>query len=120
MAAHNWSLVSYLTDHKYEIKLGTTEICYCTSFILEYMNDIAERLFSLKGLVAAHIAYIAGIINHDLQLLTKWDRQWLVIVNPLKTGAVLFTLKTLDFLPQLVFDIIPISLVDNHKHLLVV
>ena len=83
------------------------------------MNDIAERLFSLKGLVAAHIAYIAGIINHDLQLLTKWDRQWLVIVNSLKTGAVLFTLKTLDFLPHFVFDIIPISLVDNHKHLLV-
>ena len=37
--------------------------------------------------------------------------------NPLKTEAVSFTLKKLDFLPQLVFDNIPISFVDNHKHL---
>ena len=66
---------------------------------------------------AAHIADIAGIINHDLQLLTNWAKQWLVTFNPLKTEAVLFTLKKLDFLPQLVFDNIPISFVDSHKHL---
>ena len=66
---------------------------------------------------AAHIADIAGIINHDLQLLTNWAKQWLVTFNPLKTEAVLFTLKKLDFLPQLVFDNIPINFVDSHKHL---
>ena len=66
---------------------------------------------------AAHIADIAGIINHDLQLLTNWAKQWLVKFNLLKTEAVLFTLKKLDFLPQLVFDNIPISFVDSHKHL---
>ena len=42
---------------------------------------------------AVHIADLAVIINHDLQLLTNWARQWLVTFNPLKTGAVLFTLK---------------------------
>ena len=31
--------------------------------------------------------------------------------------VVLFTLKKLDFLPQLVLDNIPISFVDSHKHL---
>ena len=37
---------------------------------------------------AAHIANIAGIINHDLQLLTNWAKQWLVTFNPLKTEDV--------------------------------
>ena len=87
---------------------------------LVYINDIAKHLLSLTRLFAddssnfysaAHIADIAGIINHDLQLLTNWAKQWLVTFNPLKTEAVLFTLKKLDFLPQLVFDNIPISFV---------
>ena len=37
--------------------------------------------------------------------------------NPLKTEAVLFTFKKLDFFPKLLFDNIPISFVDGHKHL---
>ena len=45
------------------------------------------------------------------------SRQWLVTFNSLKTEAVLFTLKTLKFLSQLVFDNISISFVDDHKHL---
>ena len=51
---------------------------------------------------AAHIADIAGIINHDLQLLTNWARQWPVTLNQLKTETVSFILKKLDLLPQLV------------------
>ena len=90
------------------------------------INDIAKHLLSLTRLFAgdstlfyfaAHIADIAGIINHDLQLLTNWAKQWLVTFNPLKTEAVLFTLKKLDFLPQLVFDNIPISFVGSYEHL---
>ena len=91
-----------------------------------YINDIAKHLLSLTRLfayesslfyVAAHIADIAGIINHDLQLLTSCARQWLVTFNPQKTEAVLFTLKKLDVFPQLVFDNIPISFVDSHNYL---
>ena len=66
---------------------------------------------------AAYTADIAGITNHELQLLTSWARQWLVTFNPLKTEAVLFTLKKLDFFPQLFFENIRISFVDSHKHL---
>ena len=93
---------------------------------LVYINDIAKYLLSLTRLfaddsslfyAAAHIADIAGIINHDLQLLTSWARQWLVTFNPLKTEAVLFTLKKLEFFSQQVFDNILISFVDSHKHL---
>ena len=71
---------------------------------LVYINDIAKHLLSLTRLFAddsslfysaAHIADIAGIINHDLQLLTNWVKQWLVTFNSLKTEAVLFTLKSL-------------------------
>ena len=86
-------------------------------------NDIAKHLLSLTTLFANDsslfypAAHIAGIINVDLQLLTNQARQWLVKIIPLKTEAILFTLKKLDFLPQLVFDNIPISFVDNHKHL---
>ena len=92
---------------------------------LVYINDIAKHLLSCRLFAddsslfysAAHIADIAGIINHDLQLLTNWAKQWLVTFYPLKTEAVLFTLKKLDFHPQLVFDNISISFVDNHIHL---
>ena len=93
---------------------------------LVYINDIAEHLLSLTRLFAddsslfysaAHIDDIAGIINHDMQLLSNWARQWLVTFNPLKTEAVLFTLKKINILPQLVFDNIPINFVDSHKHL---
>ena len=50
-------------------------------------------------------------------MLTNWTRQWLVIFIPLKTEAVLFTLKNLDFFPKPVFDNIPIKFVDSHEHL---
>ena len=75
---------------------------------LVYFNDIAKHLLILTRLfaddsslfyAAAHIADIASIINHDLQHLTSWARQLLFTFNPLKTEAVLFTLKKLEFLP---------------------
>ena len=55
-----------------------------------YINNIAKHLFSSTRLFAddsslfysaAPIANIAGLINHDLQLLTNWARQWLVTFN---------------------------------------
>ena len=60
---------------------------------LVYINDIAKHLLSLIRLfandsslfyVASHMADLAGIINHDLQLLTNLAIQWLVTFNPLK------------------------------------
>ena len=83
-------------------------------------TEANSRLFaddSSLFYAAANIADIAGIINHDLQLLSNWAKQWLVTFNPLKTEAVLFTLKKLDILPHLIFDNIAISFVDSHRHL---
>ena len=79
---------------------------------LVYINDIAKHLLSLTRLfaddsslfyAAAHIADIAGIFNHSLQLLTSWARQWLVTFNPLKTEAVLLTLKKTRILSSTCF-----------------
>ena len=59
---------------------------------LVHINDIATHLLSLTRLftddsslfyAAAHITDIAGIINHDLQLLTRWARPWLITFDPL-------------------------------------
>ena len=66
---------------------------------------------------AANIADIAGIINHDLQMMSNWAKQWLVTFYPLKTEAVLFTLKKLDFFLHLIFVNAVINFVDSHKHL---
>ena len=93
---------------------------------LVYINAIAEHLLSLTRLFAdesslfyseAHIDDIASIINLDMQLLSNLARKWLVTFNPLTTDAVLFTLKKINILPQLIFDNIPINFVDRHKNL---
>ena len=66
---------------------GAAGVCSWNFLFLVYINDIAEHLLSLTRLFAddsslfysaAHIDDIAGIINHDMQLLSNWARQWLV------------------------------------------
>ena len=80
-----------------------TRIRSRTSIILVYINDIAKILLSLSRLfaddsslfyTAANIANIAGIINHDLQIMSNSAKQMLVSFNPLKTEAVLWCLPT--------------------------
>ena len=91
-----------------------------------YINDTAEHLQSLTRLFvddsslfysAAHIDDIVGMINHGLQLLSNWARQWLVTFNPLNTEAVFITLKSLISYHNLFFDNISSSFVDSHNHL---
>ena len=132
-------LNSYLTNRKQKVTLNS-----CASTIksilagvpqgsvlgpllfLVYINDIAKQLLSLTRLfaddsslfyAAARLSDIAGIINHDLIMLSNWAIQWLVKFNPLKTEAVLFTLKYFEAFPQLIFDNTPIKFVEDHKHL---
>ena len=50
-------------------------------------------------------------------MMSNWAKQWLVTFNPLKSEAVLFTLKKLDFSPHLILDNVVINFVDSHKHL---
>ena len=50
-------------------------------------------------------------------ILVNWAAQWLINVNPLKTEAILFTLKLLEQLPYITFDGTPIKFVTEHKHI---
>ena len=93
---------------------------------LVYVNDIADNLLSLVRLFAddsslffsaANLRDIEGIINQDLGLILVWAKKWLVDFNPIKTVAMLFTLRPLDFLPILNFNDSIINFVESHKHL---
>ena len=93
---------------------------------LIYVNDIAESLLSLLRLFAddsslfcsaSSIADLQGIINHDLQILSAWAKQWLISFNALKTEAILFTLKHFTNLPHIILGGIAIKFVSDHKHL---
>ena len=81
---------------------------------LVYVNDIAENLLSLVRLFAddsslffsaTNLRDIEGIINHDLVLISAWAKKWLVDFNPIKTVGIIFTLRPLDFLPLLKFNV---------------
>ena len=54
------------------------------------------------------------IINHDLAFIASWAKKWLVDFNPIKTVAMLFSLRPVDYLLSLIFVI---NFVENHKHL---
>ena len=93
---------------------------------LIYEYDISESLLSLTRLFAddnslfysaSSLADIEGIIVHNLRLLVVWAKQWLIKFNPLKTEAILFTLKIFERFPNLVFNDTQIKFFDDHKHL---
>ena len=98
----------------------------CPLLFLVDVNDISESLLSLICLFAddsslfysaANIKDIKGIINHDLRMLVSWAAQWLINFNPLKTEAMLFTLRLIESLPNLIFYGTPIKFVTEQKHL---
>lgn len=93
---------------------------------LIYVNDISDSLLSLTRLFAddtslfysaSSLNDIEGIVNHDLLVLSAWAKQWLITFNPLKTEAVLYTLKHSENFPNIVLDGTAINFVTDHKHL---
>jgi len=93
---------------------------------LIYVNDIADKLLSLTRLYAddsslyysaSSVADIEGIINHDLNLLSHWAKQWLVKFNPNKTECLFFSLRKENQIPNLYFENTLVSMVEDHKHL---
>ena len=93
---------------------------------LVYVNDITEQLLCLTRLFAddsslfistSNILDIEGIVKHDLLIISQWAKQWLVKFNPNKTEAILFALRYLDNLPNLIFDGVNIEFVGQHRHL---
>ena len=95
-------------------------------FFLIYVNDIIDNLLSITRLFAddtslaftsSNLADLEGILNHDLQIISVWAKQWLVDFNPHKTEAMLFTLEKNITPPLLLLDQTQINFVDHHKHL---
>ena len=93
---------------------------------LIYVNDITDNLLSIARLFAddtsiavsaSALNHIEGILNHDLKMISLWAKQWLVIFNPIKTEAILFTTFYLQNKPILTFDDTVLTFVENHKHL---
>ena len=130
---------NYLTDRKQKVQISSATSPLLTVnagvpqgsvlgplLFLVYVNDIAENLLSLVRLFAddsslffsaTSLKDIEGIINHDLAFIASWAKTWLVDFNPIKTVAMLFSLRPVDYLPTFIFDNTNISFVDNHKHL---
>ena len=93
---------------------------------LVYVNDIADSHLSLTRLFAddsslfysvSSLDDIEGLINHDLILLSQWDKQWLVAFYPSKTEEILFTLRKFEHMPLLKFENTHIKYVESHNHL---
>ena len=93
---------------------------------LIYVNGVSENLLSLTRLFtddsslffsASNPRDIEGILNHDLALNLSWAKVWLVDFNPVKTEALLFNLKPVEYLPSLNFNDTEIKFVESHEHL---
>ena len=127
-------ITDYLDDRKqrvviksYKYKAGVPQGSVLGPLLfLIFVNDISSSLLSFTRLFAddsslfcsaSNLEDIKGIINHDLRMLVTWANQWLVKFNPLKTEAILFTLKPFEKFPKLIFDGTQIQFVDDHKHL---
>ena len=50
-------------------------------------------------------------------MLVRWAAQWFINFNPLKTEVMLFTLRLVDSLSNIIFYGTPIKFVTEHKHL---
>jgi hypothetical protein len=60
----------------------------------------------------------ADRLNHDLECIKAWTKDWLVTINPDKTKSMIFSLKRLrPNHPPLFFNNNEIQEVFNHKHL---
>ncbi len=78
------------------------------------------RLFaddSSLSSTSSDISDLEGIINHDLQVISLWAKQWLVSFNPSKTEAMLFSTRPIEHNLKLMFDNTQVTFVDDHKHL---
>ena len=105
------------------VKAGAPQISVLGPLLfLVYANDMDESLLSLTRLFAddsslfysaATIKDIECIINHDLRMLVRWAAEWLINFNPLKTEVMLFTLRLIESLSNIIFEGTSITFVQN-------
>lgn len=134
-------ITSYLQNRKQRVLLSSTESSWreITSgvpqgsvlgpllFII-YINDICDSIesdiylfaddCSLFLRVRRHRRKAAKIINSDLLKISKWCKDWLLILSPSKTVSLFFSRKHNVLLEEpLMINGNVIKMVDTHKHL---
>ena len=127
---------NYLSDRNQRVFIGTS---YSRSerilagvpqgsvlgplLFLIYVNDITESLLSIVRLFAddtslactiSNTVDLESILNHDLDIITKWSKQWLVTFNAAKTEVLYFGNQQP---PVLNFNDTLLDVTDTHKHL---
>lgn len=98
-------------------------LCFMETHLDNSLTD--EKIYLTKNFEASYRkdrsshggGILEGIINHDLALITAWAILWLVDFNPIKTEALLFTLRPVEYMPSLNFNNTDITFVESHKHL---
>ena len=90
------------------------------------MNDITDEIESDILIFAddtslfatgSDPAETAEILNRDLQKISIWAQKWKVTFNPSKSKDIIFSNKTLNNSPPLLFNNSYIERVNLHKHL---
>ena len=94
---------------------------------LIYINDIVSDIEANVRLFADDTSlYIivddptqsSVALNSDLSHILSWSKRWLVSFNPAKTESLIFSRKrNKPQHPALLMDNVPITKVNNHKHL---
>ena len=127
---------NYLSDRSQRVFIGTS---YSRSerilagvpqgsvlgplLFLIYVNDITESLLSIVRLFAddtslacttSNTVDLESILNHDLDIITKWSKQWLLTFNAAKTEVLYFGNQQP---PVLNFNDTLLDVTDTHKHL---
>ena len=91
-----------------------------------YINDITKDLESDILIFADDTSLLASgndpaetaaIINRDLIKITEWAQKWRVTFNAGKSKDIIFSGKTLNNSPPIIFDNKIIERVNEHKHL---
>ena len=98
---------SYLTNRRQKVAIGSSVSSAKSTnagvpqgsvlgplFFLVYINDIVDQLLSVCRIFAddtslsctsSDITHIESILNHDLEFVNKWSKQWSAEFNPNKT-----------------------------------
>ena len=123
----NW-IENYLSNRSKPVLIGTTysrperilagvpqgSVLGPLLFLI-YVNDITESLVSVAMLLeddtslactTSNTADLQGILTHDLDVITKWSRQWLVTFNAAQTKVLYFGNQQS---PLLIFDDTPLT-----------
>ncbi|KAL4223605.1 hypothetical protein ACF0H5_017074 [Mactra antiquata] len=129
-------LENYLNDRQQQVCIGQAKstLNYVKAGVpqgsvlgpllfLVYVNDITENLVSVARLFAddsslsstiSSVNELENILNHDLNIISQWSKQWLVSFNPVKTEVLYYGNGEP---PNLIFDDTVLIPVEKHKHL---